>query len=605
MFKRATVNALRSTRQIHTTGFHHVSANRKPVLLVSAALIGATVSYATGSEIHNDAAVTVGKQGRDSSLADGSLVKEHGTLHSLVWGSNRAKILSHASPTDESIRSPSVARWLDGIALRDLQLHERHAACVDAKGDVYQWGEGYLGDLQWEGDSHSPKLTLKGKNIVQLQLTEDKVFALSASGHIYVFASRASKQALAPGTPTPSSDSWWGTGWLWGEEETIDFVKLQSHEKLHRNEKFTQIAAGQNHLLARTTKGRAFAHPINKKANQNGQLGFRKVTVPDPTPHLTGHKDASLTVELVPKSLADPFAKASRSARLVTASPGSTTDDLVRVDDASIRFCPFIYELPVLREVEVAQVAAGARSSFARTPTGRVLAWGANEYGQLGLGGNVTLDTIIVPTEVVLWRATRGNVITTCTDVSAGGDLTGFIVDRATDKTDTELLMTGNGQYGGLGNNTFSNGQSNPTRVKALSGLQQYNDLTQRMDPIKPDDIAISQTGHVLLALNTSPDSTTVGGSDLYAWGRNFDSELGNSKRSSSSTPLLTEVPVGERLMLMRQKAGEVKDLHGKVWKRGVDVEQRVAAGFGNSVVYWKIADKQGLFGKQRPGVKA
>jgi hypothetical protein len=61
-----------------------------------------------------------------------------------------------------------------------------------------------------------------------------------------------------------------------------------------------------------------------------------------------------------------------------------------------------------------------------------------------------------------------------CSDsITPGGDLTGFIVDRDADKTETELLMTGNGQYGGLGNNTFSNGQSNPTRVKALSGLQQ------------------------------------------------------------------------------------------------------------------------------------
>ena len=54
--------------------------------------------------------------------------------------------------------------------------------------------------------------------------------------------------------------------------------------------------------------------------------------------------------------------------------------------------------------------------------------------------------------------------------------------------------------------------------------------------------------------------------------------------------------------MLMKRKAGEVNDLHGKTWGRNVDVEQRVAVGFGSSVIYWKIVDKNGLFGRQRPG---
>lgn len=44
-----------------------------------------------------------------------------------------------------------------------------------------------------------------------------------------------------------------------------------------------------------------------------------------------------------------------------------------------------------------------------------------------------------------------------------------------------------------------------------------------------------------------------------------------------------------DRLMLMERKAKEVKDLKGKVWKKNVKVRQCVAAGYGTSVVYWKI----------------
>ncbi|KAG2014091.1 hypothetical protein CC2G_010937 [Coprinopsis cinerea AmutBmut pab1-1] len=607
MLRRNVVNGFRNAprvRQIHTRtsgggeGFQQWRTTRRSAAVIAAAVIGTSVLYsvnAKGNLVHNDVQNGDPQWKLHAGLADGALVKDQETLRSLVWGSNRSKILSPQSTYDDSIRAPAVALWLDGVALRDFQLHERYGACVDARGDVYQWGDGFFGDLlagqsSSTGKHHGPKLTLKGKNITQLQLTEDKVYALSASGHIYVLAAKAEKQTLAPGRPTPSSDGWWGTGWLWGEDQTIDFVKLESNEKLDWGEKFTSLAAGNNHLLALTSKGRTFAHPINKKANRHGQLGFRKFAIPDPSAQITG-QDSHLHVELTPKSLADPYGKASRAVRVKSEVP-PYEDDLANIDDSSIRFCPFIYELPVLKGVDVAQITAGSRSSFVRTTTGRVLGWGANEFGQIGLGSNVALDTITVPTEVVLWRLTPGNVKSSCRAVAAGGDLTGFIVDRDSEGEPeyTELLMAGNGQYGGLGNNTFSTAQSSPLRVKAVSGLHQYNDRTKQLDAIKPNDISISPTGHVLLALNSSADSGGVGGSDVLVWGRNFDSELGNGKKSSISSPTRLEVPVGERLMLMKRKAKEVKDLHGKTWKTGVNVEQRVATGYGSSVVYWKIS---------------
>ena len=76
-----------------------------------------------------------------------------------------------------------------------------------------------------------------GQNITKLQVTPDRVFALSASGHIYVLSASAANQELPVGTPTPSSTPWWGTGWMWGEEEAVDFVEVTPHEKLARKER--------------------------------------------------------------------------------------------------------------------------------------------------------------------------------------------------------------------------------------------------------------------------------------------------------------------------------------------------------------------------------
>ena len=55
----------------------------------------------------------------------------------------------------------------------------------------------------------------------------------------------------------------------------------------------------------------------------------------------------------------------------------------------------------------------------------------------------------------------------------AGGDLTCFIVERSDGVSvpTVDLLMCGNGQWGGLGNNVYSNSQGNPVRAKNVSGL--------------------------------------------------------------------------------------------------------------------------------------
>lgn len=180
-----------------------------------------------------------------------------------------------------------------------------------------------------------------------------------------------------------------------------------------------------------------------------------------------------------------------------------------------------------------------------------------------------------------------------------------------------DVLSCGNGQWGGLGNALYSNSQGTPLRARAVSGLleckqfmhcifhcisQTHDQLTDgfrsftdsestnNLQPIQPYSISVSPTGHVLLTLDTlSRSGPGAGGRDLLVWGANFDYQLGNGKRGSTATPRNLEGLEGERVMLGKKKAKEVRDLVGKVWKRGVDVEQCAIAGYGNSVVYWRI----------------
>ncbi|KAI0831122.1 RCC1/BLIP-II [Trametes gibbosa] len=562
----------------------------------SAAVAGALYyAVTTQNTIHNDAPTIREAQSKGAS---GSVQSADSGLTTLVWGANKTHVLDDDLP--EAVRVPTSSEWFENVALRDLELHEYHAACVDARGDVYQWGDGFFGSEP--GSSHGkPRLTLRGKNITQLQLTRSRVFALSASGRIYMLSSRQADQALSTGAQTPASTPWWGTGWLWGEEEEVDFVEITPSEHLKRSERFVQISAGTDHMLAVTSEGRTFAHPITLNANSHGQLGLRKCDVPYPVDlehfHLP-HKHPRVPLELTPKSIADPYAKASPATRPATAAPRNSEAYIGKaavaagLDDSSIRFSDRLFEVPALRGIKVDHVAAGGRSSFAKTAAGKVLGWGANEFGQIGLGANVTLDTITVPTEVVLWRTTPATMRTTCVGVFAGGDLTMFEVERSdgSGMPYIDVLTCGNGQYGGLGNALYNNAQSTPVRAKNVSGLYEYSELSKNLQAIAPETISISPTGHVLLTLDTGKRAGPGGGGkDVVVWGANFDYQLGNGKRGSLPTPTVLLTPGGERFMLHRQRAREVRDLQGQVWKKGVDVEQRAVAGWNSSVVYWRI----------------
>ncbi|KAK0210611.1 regulator of chromosome condensation 1/beta-lactamase-inhibitor protein II [Desarmillaria ectypa] len=563
MYRRAAFTLKSRLRQIHTSSLlRQQSTYASRAIIVSSVVISGALIWRSNKEIiHNDSEWS-GPSQTPSKVTRGSDIKNSEVLQSVVWGSNKSKTLLLDKEDPDSIRTPAIAEWLEDVALRDLVLHKSHAACVDARGDVYQWGAGHFDSVEHD----SPALTLRNKNIVQLQLTESKLYALSASGKIYAMESYASKQSLPTGSLKPSSYPLWSMGWLWGkEEEAVDFVEIKPQQQLKRRETFVSISAGNDHLLALTNSGRAFAHPVNSNANIYGQLGFRKIEVPDPG-HPFGH--SFLPVQLVPKPLSGIPSKEHYAWK----------------DNDTIRFCPTIYEIPSLRDIPVSQVAAGGRNSFIRTTTGNVLGWGANEYGQIGLGGSVTVPAITVPTEVIPWRMSH-QAHSKCVDISAGGDLTCFQVEYS-DEGKADIYMCGNGQWGGLGNNLFSNAQGTPVRSKNIGNLSEYSDATQSIVPIVPRSVSVSQTGHVLLTLDTTNGGRA--GCDLLAWGKNQDFELGNGKKSS--VPVPTTINMGdERTILRKRKGAKVTDLKGRLWSRKAEVEQTAVAGYNSSVVYWKI----------------
>ncbi|KAL5490451.1 hypothetical protein ACEPAI_5284 [Sanghuangporus weigelae] len=562
-------------------------------------------SYAKVNPVLNEAAPEAqGSKRKATELTPIIWDDEH--LLALAWGSNRDGLISPTQPEVEGFRVPTSVPWLKDVALRDLALLERYGVCIDARGDLYQWNT----------ESKGPYLTLSGKDIVSLQTAPSRIFALSSSGKIYVLSSD-----LQQDTGKRSSGCSWNP-LSWGSSELkTDYVELEADQKLGWGEKFISISAGTEHLLALTSKGRTFAHPMSKNANSYGQLGIRRISLPKDSGSSSTNR---IAVDLVSKAVTDSYANISRTKRIVAP----TTEELEQEsapsepEEPSIRYCDRLFEVPSLKGIKIAQAVAGARSSFVRTEAdGRVLAWGANEYGQLGLGSTVTVDTIVIPTEVAFSKSTSAGTRSQCVDINTGGELTFFTVERSDGSfmPSTDLLGCGMGQWGGLGNGMYTTAQGQPSRVRAVSGLLEFSEKTQNLQPLVPYAISISPAGHVLLTLDTlaraGPGVPAGGGRDLLVWGANREYQLGNGKRASLATPATLELSglpggggpnvdtvktedIGDsavdkgRLMLLKRQAKEVKDLQGRRWKTNVDVEQRAVAGWGSSLVYWKISQK-------------
>ncbi|KAL5532991.1 hypothetical protein ACEPAF_4765 [Sanghuangporus sanghuang] len=562
-------------------------------------------SYAKVNPVLNEAAPEAPRPKRKAAeLASVIWDDEH--LLALAWGSNRDGLISPTQPEVEGFRVPTSVPWLKDVALRDLALHERHGVCVDARGDVYQWNT----------QSKGPSLALSGKDIVSVEAAPSRIFALSSSGKIYVLSSDLQQDAGKQSSGSSWNPLSWGSS-----EEKKDYVQLEADQRLDWGEKFISISAGNEHLLALTSKGRTFAHPLSKNANSYGQLGIRRVSLPKDSG--SGSTDR-IAVDLVPKAVADPYANISRTKRIVAPTAEELEEESApsEPEKPNIRYCDRLYEVPSLKGVRMAQAVAGARSSFVRTEAeGRVLAWGANEYGQLGLGSTVTVDTIVIPTEVVFSKSTSAGTRSQCVDINTGGDLTFFTVERSDGSfmPSTDLLGCGMGQWGGLGNGMYTTAQGQPSRVRAVSGLLEFSENAQNLQPIVPYAISISPAGHVLLTLDTlaraGPGVSAGGGRDLLVWGANREHQLGNGKRASLATPATLELPglpggggpnvdivktedtggsaVDKgRMMLLKRRAKEVQDLQGRRWKTNVDVEQRAVAGWGSSLVYWKVSQK-------------
>ncbi|KAA6409021.1 MAG: mitochondrial fmp25 [Lasallia pustulata] len=377
-----------------------------------------------------------------------------------AWGSNTGKVVAPDS-NETLIKSPRRIPFFDGLLLRDIRLDRNFGAAITEKGDLLQWGTAYSPDVT------QPTPTLKGKDLISVSLSRDRVLALSSSGKVYSLPVSATDQAT--GSKPPESS------WLpFITTPSPISYRLLTPPSLSSSEKISTLTSGLDHALLLTTTGRLFSSAASSTDfPSKGQLGI---------PGLTW-----------------------------TSRPPGPYDQL--------------HEISTLRGFHITYIATGDTHSLALDRAGRVFAFGDNSSGQLGLDTSPDAPFVDAPALLPLQNLYAGSGLTPLvTGIFAGGANSFFTVDatrtpalgepqpsqqakaseRGLGRVTAETWACGLGIYGGLGNGRWTHVQGTPTKLKALSGLWEYDEARGVVVPIRLARLAVGSTHAAAVMANVT-----------------------------------------------------------------------------------------------------
>lgn len=313
------------------------------------------------------------------------------------------------------------------------------------------------------------------QKITALAPTPKKLYALSSSGTIYALPTTTT---LLQASASSSSESALlrvldPLRLFHSRPQPVDHTALKPLSAL-KSTKFTSVAAGQHHLLALSSTGAVWGHAVSERANWTGQLADLTdvggeagvLQSQDSIDWTTRHREAGLQIT----KTVDPFIReflptpgqSVDPSQGLNPVPVTTARGLQPAED--VHWSSTIHPIPVLESlhIPVTQVAASNNASYLLLANQRVLSFGSNSFGQLGLGALKTSANVRLPTEVIL---PAGKMTTR---ITGGGDL--VYVETRSD-AGSEVWAGGMGQWGGLGNGNWSQGQATLVKVKNISGL--------------------------------------------------------------------------------------------------------------------------------------
>ena len=469
-----------------------------------------------------------------------------------AWGSNSGRVA--APDSDEAvIKQPRRIPFFDGVLLRDMKLDRNFGAAITEKGDLLQWGTGFSTDVR------QPTPTLTGKDLTAVTISRDRIIALASNGKVYSLPVSHEDQVKGA---KPMERSWMP---FWSSRANVSYRLLQP-QNMGWGEKVSSISSGLEHVLLLTSNGRLFsAASSSEEFPSRGEMGI---------PGLSW----------------------------TTRPPGPYDQP---------------HEITTLRGFEIVAIATGDFHSLALDKEGRVFGFGDNSSGQLGFDPSGESPYIDAPSLLPISRLYSGtNLSPRVTSISAGGSNSFFTGDatRVAQPGETSATQiglgritadtwaSGQGILGTLGTGRWTHVQGTPTKIKALSGLSEFDESNNTVVPIRLKRLSVGSTHasatmanvtHVKAGTSSSTDSRndTNWGADVLWWGGNENYQLGMGKRNNVALPgyiapldSAAEKAVGKR---REEHRFQITPRHKvDVNGRKVGMEQRVECGRMVSAVY-------------------
>jgi alpha-tubulin suppressor-like RCC1 family protein len=343
----------------------------------------------------------------------------------MAWGANSGGELGDGTTTARS--QPVRVHLGKGIRVTSARAGCSHTIALTGAGKVLAWGhggDGELGNGKDKGSKWPVRVRLpQGTKVTSVRAGCAAAYALTSTGRVLAWGDNFFGQL--------------GNGHAGGHSNVPVRVRLPGGTKV------TAISAGNGHGLALTRAGRVYAWGDDSF----GQLGDR---------HTRGKKG---------------------------------TPVLVRLPGASV----------------VTAVAAGEIHSMALTRSGRVLAWGDNQAGELGnghMGG----------------RSGRPAAVQLAAGVKVRG-LFGGCLDSLALTADGSVLAWGANNFGELGDGTTTDGAT-PVTVQITPG-----------------------TKVTAVAAGCEHDLARTVDGGLLAWGNNTQGQLGDGSPGDSLVPVPVKLP--------------------------------------------------------------
>ncbi|KAI6779985.1 uncharacterized protein J7T54_000286 [Emericellopsis cladophorae] len=417
-----------------------------------------------------------------------------------LWGSNVGRVVDPESK-DKYVKLPRRLKLFDDQLLRDLKLTQAFGAAINEKGDLIQWGLGF------SNADPSPVVTIKGKDLAKIDVSADRIIALSKNGTVYAIPS--SRDDLG-GLVKQSDKSSWS---LWSSGQAAPSLRDITPSSLGWSERVADISSGLDHCLLLTSSGRVFAAASSSSDfPAKGQMGI-----------------PGLTWETRPKGHYD--------------QP---------------------HEISALKGFKAAQIATGDYHSAVLDSAGRIFTFGDNLYGQLGCEVDISESFINTPTILPIKKLYKGTGLApTVTGIMAGGNNLYFTVDSEASQDSTvtksaaparrmpgittDFWAAGQGVYGSLGTGRWTHVSQGPTKVKALSSLFEFDESANKLIPIKLKSVSVGATHCAAIMDNVTEtsiarrargDNDVNWGADVVFWGGNEHYQLGTGKRSNQNAPV-------------------------------------------------------------------